>query len=62
MVARAAEATTDEGRAAWTDTSRTNLVLIRDMCGPQIWPDDADVHAEHAEDVAVLDAYRSMLG
>ncbi|GAA1459322.1 hypothetical protein GCM10009603_16560 [Nocardiopsis exhalans] len=29
--------------------------------GPEIWPDDIEVRAEHAEDIAVLAAYREAL-
>lgn len=62
MAARAAEAMTDAERGYWTSTDRANLVLVRDYYGPSVWPDDPDVHAERAEDVAVLDDYRAMLG
>ncbi|WP_117198256.1 hypothetical protein [Nocardiopsis sp. TNDT3] len=62
IAARATEATDEAERAVWTDTDAANLVLIRDMYGPEIWPEDADVHAERAEDVAVLDEYRAMIG
>lgn len=62
MAGRAAEATDEAERVAWMDTYAANLVLTRDMYGPEIWPDDADVHAERAEDAAVLNEYRAMIG
>jgi hypothetical protein len=62
IAARAAEAADEAERVAWTDTHPANLVLTRDMYGPEIWPDDADVHAERAEDAAVLNEYRAMIG
>ena len=44
-----------------SDTSGTGLVWLRHWHAVDIWPDDPDTHAEHAEDMAVLDEYHALL-
>lgn len=61
MAVRAAQATTDAEYAEWSRVDQGNLVHVRDMYGPIIWPDDPEVHEEHAENIAVLDTYHAML-